>query len=80
MHEPHRPHSCPACGGDEVIAGSIAVGDGSGAHFYPESLPLLKLERSVRLMSGTRFFACTACDLVWSNAVPGHLAKLVHGK
>ncbi|WP_395794217.1 hypothetical protein [Aquimonas sp.] len=79
MHEPHNPTCCPACGSAELMRGSIAIGDGSGAHFHPEGLPLLRLERSVRLMAGTRFFACLACDLVWSNAVPGHLSRLLTG-
>jgi hypothetical protein len=59
-----------------VVHGSVGVGDGSGAHFFPADLPLLTLERSVRLMAGTRFFGCRSCDLVWSSAVPGHLANL----
>ena len=79
MHEPHKPSACPACGSGGVISGTIAIGDGSGARFYPEGLPLLKWERSVLLMSGTRFFACNHCDLVWSNAVPGHLIRLTSG-
>jgi hypothetical protein len=77
MREPHDPKVCPACGSGEVLHGSIGLSDGSGAQFYPSGLPLLTLERSVRLMAGTRFFGCRACDLIWSNAVPGHLAQLV---
>lgn len=77
MHEPHDPAQCPACHSAHVIKGSLGIGDGGGAHFFPSGLPLLKLDRSVRLMAGTRFFACRDCDLVWSNAVPGHLAQLM---
>ena len=77
MREPHDPKSCPSCGSEDILPGSIGFGDGSGASFYPAGLPLLKLERSVRLMAGTRFFGCRACDLVWSTGVPGHLAQLV---
>jgi NAD-dependent SIR2 family protein deacetylase len=74
--EPHDPKQCPACGGQTIIHGKILFGEAGAAEFYPAGLPWLTLTRSVRLMAGARFFACAACDLVWSNAVPGHLALL----
>jgi hypothetical protein len=79
MHEPHDPKTCPACGSTAVVHGRIGYDERAGTNFYPKGLGLLRLERSVRLMAGARFFACPHCDLVWSNAVPGHLARLVGG-
>ncbi|MBE5315706.1 MAG: hypothetical protein H4O13_09920 [Xanthomonadales bacterium] len=59
------------------MKGRVAVSDGAGAAFAPEGLPLLKLERDVRLLSGARFYGCRDCDLVWSRGVAGHLALLL---
>lgn len=71
------PQTCPDCGSDRIVKGRVAVSDGAGAAFAPEGLPLLKLERDVRLLSGARFYGCRDCDLVWSRGVAGHLALLL---
>jgi hypothetical protein len=77
MREPHKPTCCPACASSSLAYGSVSLGDGSAARFRPDGVPLLRFERSAPLMAGSRFFACLDCDLVWSNAVPGHLTRLL---
>ena len=69
---------CPGCGSHNTVRGRIGFGDGSGAEFLPAGLPILKLERSVRLVNGTRLYACIECNLVWSRLVPGQLRGLLN--
>jgi hypothetical protein len=85
MHEPHDPKVCPACSSQRVVFGSLAAYDDSGTikggSFYPSGLKPFAMERSVRLMAGSKLFACLDCHLVWSTVIPGHLELLIksHG-
>jgi len=71
------PQTCPDCGSRRIVSGRVGVSNGIAAGFAPEGLPLLKLEREVRLMSGVRFYGCRDCDLVWSRGAGGHLEQLL---
>jgi hypothetical protein len=75
--------NCPVCKSVSVVEGKIIEGGseyGWAHKFYPRGVRFFSLRRSVHLLNGEAFQACTQCGHVWGTLDATDLRDLIESK
>ena len=68
---------CPVCESLLLVEGQVGYEDLSGREFFPRGIKFFTRRRSVPLVRGDVFRACTECGHVWNTLDAGGLRELI---